>query len=174
MSYSGQMIAAAQAFRRSHMTLKEMSSIYGYSATTIKKWLDEGWRPGAERPGDRQFERLRDIARVEYFAFLADRLGSVVFSLQFVEQLLDTFEERNPEVNELKSTADIRTLLSETLRGLDNGTTSTSIARIKVQAARAFLDTVKVELAAAAFGKDTPAITFSPPPQVIEHKPDEL
>lgn len=113
---------------------------------------------------DRIEQRVGE-ARAERYAKLLNEIYMIYVRM---EQLLEDYN-----MDDLKSTADIRTLLSSTLKGLDNGTTSTSIARIKVQAARAFLDTLKVELAAASFGKEAPAVTFSPPPQLIEHKKDE-
>jgi hypothetical protein len=159
---------------------------YGTSVHVIKRWIwtHADWKPGKEQPGSEMFLAQQCCAQVDYYNELYEDIelkvgeehavayDKIVNMFYWFELDLEKFMRELGEqgMDEIKSTADIRSFLSQTLRQLRNGELTPNVARTHVQAARCFLDTVKVELAASHLGKAIHPVLFSESPQVIEHK----
>lgn len=60
----------------------------------------------------------------------------------------------------LQSTADLRKHLRQTIHDMQKGKISNAAARTRINAIRAFLDTLKVDIAAVQLGRDVPALSF--------------
>ena len=69
----------------------------------------------------------------------------------------------------IRNTRELRAFIQKTIDGLQNGTLSNSVARTQINAARAFLDTVKVDIAALQLGRDLQPAEFDILP-AIEHR----
>lgn len=67
----------------------------------------------------------------------------------------------------MRDTADIRTKLLEIWKRIDDKSISSAEARLHISVARAVLDTLKVEMAAAHLARtDIPAVPISPSPRL--------
>ena len=60
-----------------------------------------------------------------------------------------------------KDTSDLREAMNKLYEGVEDGSVSNAAARVRVGIAKAMLDTIKVELAAASLGKQFSAVSFS-------------
>ena len=72
-----------------------------------------------------------------------------------------------------KTTADLREAMNKLYADVESGRVTNTAARMKVQVAKVMLDTIKVEIGAAALGKQFSAVRFdesetAPLPPVVE------
>lgn len=77
-------------------------------------------------------------------------------------------KEGRMELSMIKSTEDLRGKLIAIFEEIEAGKISNTTARVKVAAAKAILDTVKIEIAAAQLGKQFSSVSFSDNGEVIE------
>ncbi len=61
----------------------------------------------------------------------------------------------------MKNTCDLRAFFQKTLDEMQAGTISNTTARARLLLARGFIDTIKIEIAAASLGKRIDVVTFA-------------
>lgn len=60
----------------------------------------------------------------------------------------------------MNRTSDVRKFLNDTLKGMEKGELTNAQVRARLLAARVYIDTVKVDIAAVNLGKSIKSLTF--------------
>ena len=69
-----------------------------------------------------------------------------------------------------RSTADIRDFIQTTIEDIQQGRVTNAVARTRLNAARTYLDTIKVDMAAAHMGVELKPLVFDQRPMLVEVK----